>query len=300
MSSSTVEGADGSTTGCDVFVAWYADFQSHIDSMSVTFLDQVDIGRVQCGSLIFGDQQGKVIAQWWPHVSHEGDTTRWQLKHRSIFPSSPDSMAIKMERVVPVNAWAVETLPVRLSSNADAVSLRMYMGLAPATTPDTFEVSCEEACAQHWREVPSPSLDSLSTAGANTPVLYWTNGNWERSIDTTEIYRNDVLIGRTGGTTHSFTDDSLPNGFYSYRLRHFAPSSPHGLWGYPNSSFSNEDTVRFGPPPPAGLTCEGNFAPTMDCHWYNAVADAQSQVFREPDTMPRATFAGGGINTLVT
>lgn len=280
-------------TSCDKGVAWFQD-DPHIDSMVVTFFDDAGAQRTRCGDLDFQDQRGWVRVVWSPHdAAHPSDTNRWQLKHRVISTSEADSMALLFQRVVLGTSLVDTTFEVKLRSNADAVSLRLYAGLPAATTPAVFDVSCEEGCAQHWRKILPPLLDSLRAAPGNYVHLFWRNQNWKRPLDTTEVYRNGVRVGWSGGTANTFTDGPLPAGTYAYQLRHVTGSSPHNLGGLPNSPYSAELSILLAPPP-TGLTCEGNFDPTMDCRWFNAVTGDSTQVFR--DGVLQATVAGGSAN----
>jgi hypothetical protein len=61
----------------------------------------------------------------------------------------------------------------------------------------------------------------------------------------------------------------------------------------PASWTTDAKTVATGAPPPTGLSCEGNFDPTMDCRWYNAVANASVEILR--GGVPRDTEPGGAV-----
>lgn len=210
-------------------------------------------------------------------------------------------MKVVFRAVVPGGTLKDTTFSVVLWDRFDAVSFRAFIAVDSASDPGYFDNSCDAACAQHWRRITAPVLDSVPVVGTghDTVRVSWTNWNWTRSIDSTEIYRNGVRVGETYGTTRVFLDGPLGGGTYYYQLRHVAPPSPNDpqLISSPNSAYSNERTAQITnpppPPPPTALVCEGNFAPTMDCRWQNSVVGVTTEVFRNGAS--QATVAAGLI-----
>jgi hypothetical protein len=100
---------------------------------------------------------------------------------------------------------------------------------------------------------------------------------------------------RSPASDQEFIDTGLSRGIYGYFVRHVTAKGFRGLdqavdvipSPHSSSSAAKSFYVDTAPPPPpqppaapSGLRCEGNFAPEMDCFWFNGDATASTEVYR--------------------
>ena len=160
------------------------------------------------------------------------------------------------------------------------------------------------AKAQLWREIGTPDSFRVSVIDNRRVKVVWANRHRQRSIDSTEIWRNAGAgwqrVATRGFLDTTFTDSVPLSGTHGYTVRHVTGTLTYvsddvGLLSRPNSPAPPDTTVTtLGPPAPTGLLCEGNFAPTIDCRWFNTIATDSTQIVR--DGVPQATVAPGVIS----
>lgn len=163
-----------------------------------------------------------------------------------------------------------------------------------------------DALAQLWRSINPPYGFAVGFYSDSQPWLTWTNQHRGRTADSTQVYRR-VNGGQWQYRTtvahdvESFVDGPLSPAAYGYFIRHVtavaSTVNDNSPIAQPASWSTEARSVATGAPPPTGLACEGNFDATMDCSWYNAVANAPSEILR--GGVPRDTLSGGSVNTLV-
>jgi len=172
-----------------------------------------------------------------------------------------------------------------------------------ARTHDSLTLGEVNAKAQLWRSMLAPTNLTTTSLGSGRVQVSWANHHRNRLIDSTEIYRYDGAVWQLVKSVDRSAvtyQDSVPNaGTWSYVVRHVTALIPYpdqedvGDLARPNSPATAAANVSVPGPVPPFITCEGNFGPTMDCHWFDTsgTANLATQVWRT---------AGGGLELRAT
>lgn len=156
-----------------------------------------------------------------------------------------------------------------------------------------------DALAHLWRHIDPPYVTDTATVGGDSPRISWQNRHLGRYVDSTEVYRKvaggEWLHRATlAFTADQFTDTALARGVYAYFVRHVTAHAFRHLdvsTNIPPPHSSSSDSRTFyvdtspptppsSPAAPLGLWCEGNFAPEMDCFWFNGDTTASTEIRR--------------------
>ncbi|HXV90845.1 MAG TPA: hypothetical protein VD707_05705 [Gemmatimonadales bacterium] len=291
-------------TTCAVGMAFV--FSPHLHYLETDFFASgAGTPRTKCGDLPFDESVGSPGSVVFRQAIVDTLVDQWQTWGRRLRnANSGDAPEVFVDTSI---ASALDTFSLQAPAN-DQHDLIYFDWRHHADSAAVLNSETEiNAAAQLWRHIPRPinlDADSLDSSHAQ---LSWLNLHAGRGMDSTEIYRNSgggwLRIATVGPGTDAFVD-SIPSwGTHRWIARHVTgvlhfPTEDVGALARPTSQFTGEQQLSWGPPPPGGLLCEGNFDATMDCRWFNSVADAPSVISR--DGVARDTLPGGGVNTLVT
>jgi hypothetical protein len=171
----------------------------------------------------------------------------------------------------------------------------------PPATDDSFPPPPEDTLRfggeshggiQLWAGIAPIESFAVTVVNGNCPYVSWHNTHSKRdSVDFTEVYRRVgsgewLLRDIVGAHDSVFADTAVASGPYSYFLRHIASRAPNLLGtiaiSLPNSPTTDAKSVTINAPPaPVALWCEGNFSPTIDCHWWNTDSSSHTVINRD-------------------
>jgi hypothetical protein len=294
-------------TSCDSGVAFLAS--KHLTSFQVDVFQPDSVNpRQQCGGIAF-DEVSPAVGGVEIHQSVEAISVGiWESWARRLRAALTGDLAadtfLAVKQITPDDTVPLGD-PFEFDAPAEYANDLIYFAWRhAATAAEAVDTTTEvNAAAQLWRIITAPDSFAVDSVDETHVLVRWANRHRDRSIDSTQLYRDagagwqyDTTVNRA---TNQLTRTVTTWGTYRWIAQHVTaylapPDVP--LLAQPNSAFTGADSVTFDPPPPTGL-CEGNFAPTMDCRWWNAVANAPSEVLR--DSVIQDTLPGGAINHLV-
>ncbi len=301
----------GSTadTSCAAGVAFLAS--PHLTSLAVEFFQPDSTNpRQQCGAIAF-DEVAPDVGRVEMHQSIlpdiEGDWEAWGVRLRDAVTGNVGTESFFGTK----QTTSADTVPLADSFEADAPAenasdLVFFAWRHAADSAGAVDPATEtNGAAQLWRLITAPDSFAVDSADETHVLVRWANRHGDRTIDSTQLWRHSGSAWQLDTTVDRSANQATRTlttwGTYRWIARHVTARlvslTEDVVLTQPKSPFTAADSVTFDPPPPTGLLCEGNFAPTMDCRWWNAVANEPSEVSR--DGVARDTLPGGAVNTLV-
>jgi hypothetical protein len=277
-----VQSARVGATGCDSSNGgWYYDSQ-HLLTKAVEFYGQAQAALGQCGDLVYADQSDSIWARWTPDNFHVNDWHSWYLRSRDARDGSVTVPETWFQQVRPAEVLSTTGHRFLFSILDDAAGFNLSLqdtsdapnqAVPPPTPADSdLTTHCYELCAQLWRHIKPPILDSVRLIGGNQVAVSWQNQNAQRTFDETQIVRNGVKVGSTVFRTQSFTDGPLSPGTYTYRLLHTTmriTGNELEEFAQPASDSSQALAITVPAPPPLQTSVDGeDLILTSDVYTY--------------------------------
>jgi hypothetical protein len=300
----------GSTadTSCASGVAFLAS--PHLTSLDVDFFQPDSTNpRQQCGAIAFdetGSDTGRIEIRQSLLTSFVGQWEAWGRRLRAASDGSVGAESFfGVKQIGPADTVPLSDDFAAAAPARDASDLVFFAYRHAPDSADAVDTATEtNAAAQLWRFITAPDSFAVDSVDETHVLIRWANRHRDRAIDSTELWRRTGSIWQHD-TTVRFDASQVTRtvttwGTYRWIARHvtaYLDPPDVGLLAQPNSAFTPADSVSFDPPPPTGLLCEGNFSPTLDCRWWNAVASAPSVILR--DSVIQDTLSGGAVNSLV-
>jgi hypothetical protein len=293
-------------TGCGPHEGYQfsSHYQPGFNNHALFFAPPTGTLRTRCGGLAFDETQIGAVELRYQVIPSLANYEMWARRQRGALPPlSFDDVLMYLGSIAPDSQYHQFAAPAQSAFDLTAFSNRHAITVGElGTDPSSPFTVNSDALAQLWRAQATPGSFTVGFLTVSQPLLNWANQHPGRATDSTEIYRKVnggvwAYHQRVAGTVTSFVDGPLPAGTYSYFIRHVTALattvSDNPPIARPASAATAAKSVATGAPPPTGLSCEGNFDPTMDCRWYNAVADAPVEVLR--GGVPRDTEPGGAV-----
>jgi hypothetical protein len=215
---------------------------------TTTFADPIDSLAGQCGDLLFENRTRSFTSIYASGREEESPWKYWWRRARR----ANDGIAAALEEVrkvsVPMDSLDTADIPMWLSDQYDGVgAILILQDDATLQISEWGEIAFTEPwlgpgglniSVQHWAHIDPPVLNSATVNGQNV-TLTWTNHNQGRSIDSTNIYRNDIWRRTVGPAFTSFVDSNVAPGIYTYTLKHLSVPAAPLAQAFPNSPASN-------------------------------------------------------------
>lgn len=248
---------------------YQADENHFLTPLPVTTFTDPSAPDSVCGNLSFNGRMRGFQSTYTTNPSNEDENPwkYWWMRSRLANTGAGDRYQIDKDSVEGGDEASVSFDSLWLGSDYDAIGVILVLNSSgsltisdlPFTELGWHGVGDLNILFQHWASKEAPVLTSVTRNGLAF-TLAWSNRHAERSIDSTNVYRNGTHIRTVGPSVESHVDSNLAPGIYRYSLKHISWPTVVSAGAsqrppFPNSSSSNSiwDTIPAPPPPPDPL-----------------------------------------------